>query len=245
MERIDDTVDLILTDHHMPGMDGLEMTSHLRARGDETPIIMLSSNLGAVEGNPTRAHLLGLMQKPVPRQSLMARLGALSMEPGPPSEPRSPTYAAPTAPAHRQRAMRILAAEDNKTNQLVFRKMIKDLDVELTFANNGEEAVARFRTINPDLIFMDISMPRMDGKQATTAIRALEAQSGGHVPIVALTAHAMDGDDKGILAAGLDHYLTKPLRKPQIIERILAAHPAGSRPPLPQSDDAPKQQPAD
>ncbi|NUH66746.1 response regulator [Sulfitobacter sp. S0837] len=233
--RLDPSVDLILTDHHMPGMDGLEMTAQLRARGDATPVIMLSSNLSTVEGNPARQHLLGLMQKPVPRQTLMARLGALTMEP---VTPTASDAAAPSPPAPRQRAMRILAAEDNKTNQLVFRKMIKDLDVDLTFANNGEEAIARFRTVNPDLIFMDISMPRMDGKQATTAIRALEAKSGRHVPIVALTAHAMDGDDKSILAAGLDHYLTKPLRKPQIIERILAAQPADTRPPLPPEPEA-------
>ncbi|SDF07223.1 response regulator [Sulfitobacter delicatus] len=244
LERLDDSVDLILTDHHMPGMDGLEMTSHLRAQGNETPVIMLSSNLGAVEGNPARKHLLGLMQKPVPRQSLMARLGALAMEPSNPSQQAAPIAKAPTLQTPRQRAMRILAAEDNKTNQLVFRKMIKDLDVDLTFANNGEEAIARFRTIQPDLIFMDISMPRMDGKQATTAIRALEAKSGGHVPIVALTAHAMDGDDKGILAAGLDHYLTKPLRKPQIIERILAAHPPDARAPMP-PDTEPVKETAD
>ena len=241
LERLDQSVDLILSDHHMPGMDGLEMTSQLRARGDMTPVILLSSNLGAVEGNPARQHLLGLMQKPVPRQSLMARLGALSTADNNATVTPPEEVLPPTAQTPRKRAMRILAAEDNKTNQLVFRKMIKNLDVELTFANNGEEAIARFRTINPDLIFMDISMPRMDGKQATTAIRALEAKSGGHVPIVALTAHAMAGDDKGIFAAGLDHYLTKPLRKPQIVERILAAHPSDTRPPLlPETDTSQK-----
>ena len=75
-------------------------------------------------------------------------------------------------------------------------------------------------------------MPEMDGKAATKAIRALEAKTGGHVTIVALTAHAMDGDDAGILAAGLDHYLTKPLRKPEIIAQIETAHGPGISPPL-------------
>ncbi len=128
--------------------------------------------------------------------------------------------AGPEAPCAGPRRMRILAAEDNKTNQLVFRKMVKDLDIDLLIANNGREAVEKYQSFEPDMIFMDISMPEMDGKQATGAIRQLEAGTGGHVPVVALTAHAMDGDDQGILAAGLDHYLTKPLRKPAIHEMI-------------------------
>ena len=119
------------------------------------------------------------------------------------------------------RQMRILAAEDNRTNQLVFRKMVKDFNIELQFAKNGVEAVALYQSFEPDLIFMDISMPEMDGKEATGEIRKLEAETGRHVPIVALTAHAMSGDSDGILAAGLDHYLTKPLRKAVILERIL------------------------
>jgi signal transduction histidine kinase/DNA-binding response OmpR family regulator len=126
---------------------------------------------------------------------------------------------APDDPGTRQ--MRILAAEDNRTNQLVFRKMVKDFNIELQFANNGVEAVALYQSFEPDLIFMDISMPEMDGKEATGEIRKLEAETGRHVPIVALTAHAMSGDSDGILAAGLDHYLTKPLRKAVILERIL------------------------
>ncbi|MEP2717868.1 response regulator [Pseudophaeobacter sp.] len=119
------------------------------------------------------------------------------------------------------RQMRVLAAEDNKTNQLVFRKMVKELNIDLQFANNGIEAVALYQEFEPDLVFMDISMPEMDGKEATVAIRKLERKTGRHVPIVALTAHAMTGDSEGILAAGLDHYLTKPLRKAVILERIL------------------------
>ena len=117
--------------------------------------------------------------------------------------------------------MRVLAAEDNKTNQLVFRKMVRDLDVTVDFAANGHEAVELYRQTRPDLIFMDISMPGMDGKEATREIRRIAATEGhGHTPIVALTAHAMAGDENGILAAGLDRYLTKPLRKGPIRQVI-------------------------
>ena len=100
--------------------------------------------------------------------------------------------------------MRVLAAEDNKTNRLVFSKMVKDADIELKFATNGVEAVELFQSFAPDMIFVDISMPIMDGKEATIEIRKIEADAGGHIPIVALTAHAMDGDDQGILASGID-----------------------------------------
>ena len=217
LAQLDGSVDLILTDHNMPEMDGLELAEAVRATGSTIPILLMSSNPRLAEKDPARVHLQGLLQKPLPRQELFAQLGALVISPS--SE----------AAASLQK-MRILAAEDNKTNQLVFRKMIKDLDIDLTFAGNGEEAVSLFKELSPDIIFMDISMPKMDGKEATKAIRTLEVKTGGHVPIVALTAHAMDGDDAGILAAGLDHYLTKPLRKPEIIAQIEAAHGEGMLP---------------
>ena len=149
-----------------------------------------------------------------------------------PTEPQEdPVSEAETAGAETLRQMRVLAAEDNKTNQLVFRKMVKSLDIELVFAQDGIEAVEKFSSFTPDLIFMDISMPRMDGKEATRKIRELEKETGGHVPIVALTAHALGGDDQSIMAAGLDHYLTKPLRKPRIYEVISEHCPAEARPP--------------
>jgi len=103
----------------------------------------------------------------------------------------------------------------------------------LQFANNGREAVDQWQSFRPDLIFMDISMPEMDGRDAARAIRAAEAEQGlPRVPIVALTAHAMEGDDTSIFAAGIDHYLTKPLKKAEIVGKIAALCPAGARPPF-------------
>jgi CheY-like chemotaxis protein len=134
--------------------------------------------------------------------------------------------------------MRILAAEDNKTNQLVLRKMVKDLNIDLCFARNGFEAVEAFTEFKPDMIFMDISMPKMDGKEATEKIRALEREIGGHVPIIALTAHAMDGDSDGILGSGLDHYMTKPLRKAAIYEQVCNYCPDEVQPVLPVAESA-------
>ncbi|MCT4370327.1 PAS-domain containing protein [Yangia mangrovi] len=115
----------------------------------------------------------------------------------------------------------VLLAEDNRTNQLVFRKMAEALgrDLALRFACDGAEAVGAFAARRPDLVFMDISMPGMDGKEATQRIRALEGE-GPRVPIIAVTAHAMSGDREALLAAGLDDYLTKPLRKAELARLI-------------------------
>ncbi|SPH19668.1 Signal transduction histidine-protein kinase BarA [Ascidiaceihabitans donghaensis] len=241
LSQLDSTVDLILTDHNMPEMDGMELAEAIRSRGDDTPIILLSSDPGFAEKEPARKHLHALMQKPVPRKQLFAKLESLgadhSIEVIPPVAEQTADatpigWSEELATPHDTRKMRILAAEDNKTNRLVFQKMVKELDIELMFASDGLQAVKMFESFEPDLIFMDISMPKMDGKEATGAIRKLEQTTGGHVPIVALTAHAMDGDDQGILQAGLDHYLTKPLRKPEIMERIEACAPAHVTPPM-------------
>ena len=138
---------------------------------------------------------------------------------------------------HAPRKMRILAAEDNKTNRLVMQKLLKSLNIELEFAENGELAVAAWERFKPDLVLMDISMPIMDGKQATRAIRDRAAELGlPHTPIVAVTAHAVEGDKEEILNAGLDHYLTKPLKKQAIFDRIRVAMPEGAAPVFPDEE---------
>ncbi|MEL6434799.1 MAG: response regulator, partial [Pseudomonadota bacterium] len=129
------------------------------------------------------------------------------------------------------RQMRILAADDNRTNRLVFSKMIKKLDIELKFATNGLEAVEFFEDFQPDIVFMDISMPEMDGKEATTLIKKSQAKTGLNVPVVAMTAHAMETHKEEIMAAGLDAFLTKPLKKDLILEHISNARPASAREP--------------
>lgn len=122
-----------------------------------------------------------------------------------------------------QKVIRVLAAEDNKTNQLVFKKMVKDLEIELTLVENGLEAVEAYSAFRPNLIFMDISMPKMDGMEATQKIRWIEAENElDPVTIVAMTAHAMEGDEARIRDCGLDEYLTKPLSKTAITELIEA-----------------------
>ena len=224
--------DVVLTDHQMPDVDGLALAETLRARGLDAPILLLISD---DETQRPRDHACtgGYLQKPVLRSELFRALqelsgrasGAASEPPAPPTDPPVPVALRP---------MRVLAAEDNRTNRLVFGKMVKDFTIELEFANNGREAVGKWRSFRPDVIFMDISMPEMDGREATRAIREAEG-TGPRVPICALTAHAMDGDAESILAAGLDHYLTKPLKKAAIAEWIAAQRPEGTLPPIPKA----------
>ncbi len=205
--------DVILTDHVMPDMNGLQLTSEIRKSGNAVPIVLLSSNPTEARESDQAVDLAAILQKPILRSDLYRKLQNLSKIPEPPApEPV-------VVDALEARRMRVLAAEDNRTNQLVFRKMVKDLAIELVFANNGREAVELFQSFDPDMIFMDISMPEMDGREAATAIRSLEA-GYSHVPIVALTAHAMDGDETSIFAAGIDRYMTKPLRKNAIFDAI-------------------------
>ncbi|MDZ4096464.1 MAG: response regulator, partial [Paracoccaceae bacterium] len=216
--------DVLLTDHEMPEMDGLTLAARVREAGWTMPIVLLSSNPTVARDSAGAQDLATILQKPLLRSDLYRRLQALS----------KPIAAVGPAPlllltTADQRQMRVLAAEDNRTNQLVFRKMVKDMDIDLTFANNGREAVDLFRTLKPDLIFMDISMPEMDGREAATAIRKLES-GRSHVPIVALTAHAMEGDETSILAAGIDRYMTKPLRKIAIVDVLAEFCPIGVRP---------------
>ena len=220
--------DIILTDHQMPDMDGVKLSERLRERGVEAPILLLSSDIDALG---TADGLSGVLQKPILRSDLFRTLQDLSYPKQPIASAPPPPPTPETEPRFRQ--MRVLAAEDNRTNQLVFGKMVKECDIELVFANNGREALEQWKLFKPDLIFMDISMPEMDGREATRAIRDAEAISGAHVPICALTAHAMEGDSESIFAAGVDHYLTKPLKKAAICEQIRLHCPQGARPALP------------
>lgn len=220
----DSGYDVLITDHEMPEMNGLQLAERLREMGHDLPIVLFSSNPAAARDGSGKAQLSAVMQKPLLRSELYRRLRELT------SPPPQLAPLVVTPPSGDRRIMRVLAAEDNRTNQLVFRKMVKDLHIDLNFADNGREAVELFERFKPDLIFMDISMPEMDGKQAATAIRTREATLGGHVPIVALTAHAMDGDDTSILAAGIDEYLTKPLRKTAITAALVAHCPANAFP---------------
>ncbi len=219
--------DVVIVDQRLADGPGKALVAALRDAEFAGPILYCVSGPALQTDN---VHATRVLQRPLSRPELSAEIARLT--PADTAGADAET-AGLTAPAQPMRQMRILAAEDNKTNRLVFSKMMKSLDIDLTFACNGQEAVDAFRSQPPDLIFMDISMPLVDGKEATRRIRAIEAERGlPRTPIVALTAHALSGDEATILEAGLDHYLTKPLRKDAILDRIARETPDECRPAL-------------
>ncbi|WP_050531028.1 response regulator [Pseudaestuariivita atlantica] len=230
LERLDDSIDLVLTDQVMPGMDGVALARRIRSSGSNVPILLLSSFLGGLQLAANEAGIQAVLQNPVPRKTLFAKLkelGALNTETlrvrvqdGPAQIRRGTSGARP---------MRVLTAEDNMTNQLVFEKCVAALDIDLRFAVNGAEALELHESFRPDLIFMDISMPQIDGRQATAEIRSRETATGAYVPILAMTAHSVDEAERSQLTLGMDGCLTKPMRRHEIIAAIRAWQPDDTR----------------
>ena len=114
----------------------------------------------------------------------------------------------------------ILVAEDNEVNQLVFTQILAESPYTFEIVGNGRLAVEAFGEMNPRMILMDVSMPEMNGIEATAAIRNAEAMSLSHVPIVGVTAHALKGDRERCLDAGMDDYLPKPISPKALLEKV-------------------------
>jgi signal transduction histidine kinase/DNA-binding response OmpR family regulator len=204
--------DAVLLDMQMPGMDGLQLAVAIEADPSlgGAPLVMLSS--GGQTGLAAAARAAGIatyLTKPVRptrlREALARALGHLHDRPSP--APREPVLPADT-PAPRRR---ILVAEDNRVNQKVATRLLEKAGHHVDVVANGREAVAALDGVAYDLVFMDCQMPDMDGFEATRAIRAEEAGTPRHIPIVALTANAMQGDRERCLAAGMDDYIAKPV----------------------------------
>jgi CheY-like chemotaxis protein len=140
----------------------------------------------------------------------------------------APQSLAHQSPPHGRRSLRILVAEDNRVNQTLIVRLLEKEGHKLVLAANGREALAALDREPFDLVLMDIQMPEMDGLEATAIIRQREQGSGTHLPIIALTAHAMKGDRERCLEAGMDEHVSKPVRQQELFQAIDAVIPAGS-----------------
>jgi len=204
----------------MPDMDGFTLVEHIRQnpRLQNCTLIMLSS-AGQPE-SPARCKELGIARyliKPVKQSDLRETiLRVLSAQ----GELGRPTELAPVQVAETRRALRILLADDGLINQKVACELLKRRGHEVVVVNNGREAVEAVGRDAFDLVLMDVQMPEMDGFEATAAIRHKEQSTGHHMQIVAMTAHALKGDRERCLEAGMDAYLSKPI-KPKILYEML------------------------
>ncbi len=211
--------DLGVVDLNMPGMDGIELARTLKAdpATAQTMLFLLSSSGHRLEA--AESHLTGFaasLTKPVRSSELFDCL-ITSLNSG--SSIDSSAAAAKERPEPAQRSGTILLVEDNKVNQLVGSKVLENLGYAFTVANNGVEAVDAFRSGSYEAVLMDCQMPEMDGYEATAVIRQIEG-SEGHIPIIAMTAAAMEGDREHCIAAGMDDFITKPVRL-EVVSTVL------------------------
>jgi len=224
---------LAIIDFQMPDLDGFGLAGRIKARPElATTMIMMLSSVGN-QGDGVRCRELGVasyLTKPV-RQSLLleAILSVLAANDRPRGHPVVVTRHSLNE-AHR--SLRILVAEDNAVNRLLVTSLLRKRGHTIVTAVNGREAVAAVTEDVFDIVLMDVQMPEMDGLEATAAIRKLEAVTGTHVPIIALTAHAMKGDREICLGAGMDEYLSKPINPKQLFALIesLTGVPASTTP---------------
>jgi signal transduction histidine kinase/CheY-like chemotaxis protein/HPt (histidine-containing phosphotransfer) domain-containing protein len=204
--------DMVLLDFQMPGMDGLALAKAIHSEAElcTTEMVMLSSvplSQREVQQVGIRAFLMKPVQKAELYRVLTLRPEAVQPQP------------LPSAAAG---GLRLLLVEDNPTNQEVARAMLTKLGHTVDIAGDGEEALRYLQNHRVDCVLMDCLMPKMDGYEATQAIRAREYESGSgrRLPIIALTANALRGDRERCLAAGMDDYLSKPFKREQIQEKL-------------------------
>jgi signal transduction histidine kinase/CheY-like chemotaxis protein len=205
---------LILTDMHMPGMDGFELIERIRHSSSSPATIMMLTSAGH-RGDAARCQELGVaayLLKPIRQSELreaIARVLGAREQKG--IVPLITRYSLQDA-REPSSSLRILLAEDNPVNQRLACRLLEKRGHSVVVAGNGLEALGALEKERFNLVFMDLQMPVMDGFEATAAIRKKEVATGTHLPIVALTAHAMKGDREKCLEAGMDDYLTKPIR---------------------------------
>ncbi|HEX6861883.1 MAG TPA: response regulator, partial [Thermoanaerobaculia bacterium] len=217
---------LVVLDHRMPDMDGIRVAECIRQTQELAGaiILMLSSAEDQI-GAPLCGELgiATCLTKPIKESELLeALLEALGTVAPPAAMPGG------DPPERTSRPLRILVAEDNPVNRRVVESVLDQRGHMPVLAGNGREAVAALERDAFDVVLMDIQMPEMDGFEATTAIRAREASPGsrgGHVPILAMTAHALQGDRERCLAAGMDGYLAKPIHFDELIELVESSAP--------------------
>jgi CheY-like chemotaxis protein len=220
---------LVVLDAHMPDMDGFMLARQIKEdpRCGAASLMLLTS--GGQGGDGARCRELGVsayLPKPVGEGELLdaiRRVLHLST-----AKQRQPELVTRHVLQEGKRRLHLLVVEDNPVNLLLATRLIENHGYTFTTAENGQIALEVLQKENIDCVLMDVQMPVMDGLETTRAIREKERGIGGHLPIVAMTAHSMAGDREGCLAAGMDDYISKPIRAKELfatLDRVLAPGP--------------------
>jgi len=231
--------ELVVLDSSMPGADGFDLAERIKAHpAGSAPMVMMFTTVGH-RGDAARCREVGIgayLMKPVrPSELRDAILTAFGRR----SEPeREATLITKHSLREDRSRIRILLAEDNEVNQEVVVRTLQKRGCEVTVASDGREALDHLAKEEFDLVLMDVQMPEMDGLAATAAIREREQATGVHVPVVAMTAHAMKGDRERCIDAGMDDYLSKPVN-PRELFRVIDALAKRPKAPDPASPETP------
>jgi len=233
-------VDVILLDCHMPGMDGFQFAEYIRHSPHLTAATIMMLTSSGQRQDVVRCRALGLsayLIKPVSQAELQtSMLDVLSNRSAPPAptelaaDPRATLVLQDASRAEKTAAIvplasappsrTVLLAEDNPVNRRIVVTLLSQMGYRVVVATNGPEAVQATRDHVLDLVLMDVQMPLLNGLEAAQMIREEERTTGRRVPIIALTAHAMKGDEERCLEAGMDGYLTKPLARAQLVATL-------------------------
>ena len=221
-EEDGEPIQLVLSDVNMPEVDGLTLTEWIRNDDHlaQTPVIVLTS--GARPDDMKRCNELDVvahLMKPVKQSELFDAIG-MSLHLSVPEDVEEAAAAEATEPE--LPPLNVLLVEDSVVNQKLAVGLLQKKGHSVVIAENGKEAIATLSSQDFDVVLMDVEMPEMDGLEATAVIRVKEKQTGQHVPIIAMTAHAMKGDRQRCLEAGMDDYVSKPIRARQLFETIEA-----------------------
>jgi CheY-like chemotaxis protein len=210
VKSVGKTFALVLLDAQMPEIDGFEVAENLLSQDSAGATIMMLSSAGSSR-DAAHCRELGIrayLTKPI-RQSELREAIRIALGDAAPSQASAPLV---TRHSLQPQSLRqILLAEDSTVNQTLAVRLLEKRGYQVKVANNGYEALSFFDTQLFDLVLMDVEMPDMDGLQATGAIRKKEQLTGTHIPIVAMTAHSMQGDEQRFLNAGMDAYISKPI----------------------------------
>lgn len=206
--------DVVLIDRHMPGMDGLELARVIAADAQLDPVRLIMLTSASAPSAGTSSRVTAQVSKPVPESRLVGTIATV-LASRPEMAPAPVLLAAQVAaPVD---TPRVLVAEDNAVNQMVATAMLARLGYQVDVVPNGREAVQAFERTSYVAILMDCRMPEMNGYEASMEIRRREGP-GRHIPILALTASAINGDEERCRAAGMDDYVTKPVTVARLAE---------------------------